>query len=200
MNEIQRAAPSHELVEAMKAHVSRAAKGSSDAEIAAFVAVCHQMGLNPIVGEVHAMRDKSGTLRPVPSIDGWVKVTRSQPDFRGIEFEENRDEEGLLVSITCTIHVDGWATPCRVTEYLLECRRRTDPWQSMPTRMLRHRALIQCARVAFGLGLSDVEDVRDEPHAEPTPTATKPERGGLAELQSLIADTEETITDADLIP
>lgn len=199
MNEITRTAPSHELVEAMKAHVARAAKGASDAEVAAFIAVCNQMALNPIVGEVHAMRDRSGTLRPVPSIDGWVKVTRSQPDFRGIEFAENRDEDDCLVSITCTIHVDGWATPCRVTEYLCECKRHTEPWKAMPTRMLRHRALIQCARVAFGLGLSDVEDVRDEPH-DTTQPATKPARGGLAELQSLIADTEETITDADLIP
>lgn len=207
MTEIVRAAPSSELVAAMKAHVSKAAKNSSDAEVAAFVAVCHQMGLNPILGEVYAMRDQAGTLRPVPSIDGWVRVIRSQPDFRGIEFEEHRDGDGVLISITCTIHVDGWQTPCRVTEYLRECRRKTQPWQDMPTRMLRHRALIQCGRVAFGLGLSDVEDVRNDPHAEvdestseTTPNAPQAKRGGLAELQALIHDSEETITDADLIP
>lgn len=204
MTEIVKAAPSGELMSAMKAHVSKAAKNSSDAEVIAFVVVCVQMGLNPILGEVHAMRDQAGTLRPVPSIDGWVRVIRSQPDFRGIEFEEHRDGDGVLISITCTIHVDGWQTPCRVTEYLRECRRKTQPWQDMPTRMLRHRALIQCGRVAFGLGLSDVEDVRNDPHAdEPEITTTNdapaPKRDGLAEVQALINQSEETYTDADLI-
>ena len=201
-------APSNDLVAAMKAHVSKAAKNSSDAEVAAFVAVCEQMGLNPILGEVYAMRDQSGTLRPVPSIDGWVRVIRSQPDFRGSEFHEHRDEENQLVAITCTIHVDGWQTPCRITEYLRECRRKTQPWNDMPTRMLRHRALIQCGRVAFGLGLSDVEDVRNDPHDDAAPataasitnTASAPKRDGLAEVQALIHHSEETITDADLIP
>lgn len=186
-----------DLAEAMKSHVSRACKGATDAEVAAFCAVCRAMGLNPILGEVHAMRDKSGTLRAVPAIDGWVKVIRTQPDFRGIEFAEARDEDGSLVAITCTIHVEGWRTPCVVTEYLSECRRRTDPWQSMPTRMLRHRALIQCARVAFGLGLSDAEDVRaDEPATQQHNThAPQPRRDGLAEVKALL--TTEEFIDAD---
>lgn len=187
-----------DLADAMKAHVSRACKGSTDAEVAAFVAVCRAMGLNPILGEVHAMRDKAGTLRAVPSIDGWVRVIRTQPDFRGVEFAEHRDEDGSLVAITCTMHVEGWRTPCVITEYLAECRRRTDPWQSMPTRMLRHRALIQCGRVAFGLGLSDAEDVRDEPHAATTTTTTnhaQPRRDGLAEVRAML--TTEEYLDAD---
>jgi hypothetical protein len=31
----------------------------------------------------------------------------------------------------------------------------------MPVRMLRHRAMIQAARIAFGLGLADVADLGD---------------------------------------
>src|SRR3546814_13100104 len=33
-----------------------------------------------------------------------------------------------------------------------ECKRGTQPWQSHPRRMLRHKATIQCARLAFGFG------------------------------------------------
>src|SRR3546814_11476971 len=33
-----------------------------------------------------------------------------------------------------------------------ECKRGTQPWQSHPRRMLRHKATIQCARLAFGSG------------------------------------------------
>ena len=149
------------LAEAMKAHVSRAAKGATDVEVQAFCLVCDRLGLDPIMGEVHAMRDRSGTLRPIPSIDGWAKVIRSQPDFRGMQFEEIRDGDGDLIAIDCTMHVEGWQVPCVVREYYSECRRNTPVWQQMPVRMLRHRAMIQAARVAFGLGLGDVADLQD---------------------------------------
>jgi hypothetical protein len=58
----------------------------------------------------------------------------------------------------------------QVTEYLSECKRGTQPWQSHPKRMLRHKAMIQCARLAFGyVGIYDqdeaerIVDVNDRP-------------------------------------
>jgi len=187
-----------QLVEQMKAHVAKSVQGASDVEVQAFVMVCERLGLNPILGEAHAMRDRGGTLRPIPSIDGWAKVVRSQPDFRGVEFAEVRDEDGDLTAIDCSIHVEGWQQPCTVREYLSECRRNTPVWKTMPTRMLRHRALIQCARIAFGLGLADVEDVRDDPTpTTSTPPASAP-RDGLAELRSL-ADISEESEDDDFV-
>jgi hypothetical protein len=45
-----------------------------------------------------------------------------------------------------------------VTEFLAECKRGTEPWKNMPRRMLRHKALIQCARVAFGFALYDDDE------------------------------------------
>ena len=45
-----------------------------------------------------------------------------------------------------------------MTEYLKECIRDTEPWR-MKNRMLRHKALIQCARYAFGFsGIYDEEE------------------------------------------
>src|SRR3546814_16074139 len=44
------------------------------------------------------------------------------------------------------------AHPTEVTEFMSECKRGTQPWQSHPRRMLRHKATIQCARLAFGFG------------------------------------------------
>lgn len=179
------------LAEAMKAHVSRAAKGATDVEVQAFCLVCDRLGLDPIMGEVHAMRDRSGTLRPIPSIDGWAKVIRSQPDFRGMQFEEIRDADGDLIAIDCTMHVEGWQVPCVVREYYSECRRNTPVWQQMPVRMLRHRAMIQAARVAFGLGLGDVADLQDIDSpagkaAIATPAAL-PANGKTSQLNELAA-------------
>jgi hypothetical protein len=42
--------------------------------------------------------------------------------------------------------------PMVVREYLKECYRDVGPWNSHPRRMLRHKAFIQCARMAFGFG------------------------------------------------
>jgi hypothetical protein len=49
-----------------------------------------------------------------------------------------------------------------VTEYLAECRRNTPPWNQYTRRMLRHKAFMQCVRVAFGLGgIHDEDEARD---------------------------------------
>ncbi len=59
--------------------------------------------------------------------------------------------------------------PICVTEWMDECRREpfktregreiTGPWQSHPKRMLRHKAMIQCARLAFGFaGIYDKDE------------------------------------------
>ncbi|MGJ5653837.1 recombinase RecT, partial [Morganella morganii] len=49
--------------------------------------------------------------------------------------------------------------PTSVTEYMSECNRGTQPWKSHPKRMLRHKAMIQCARLAFGFaGIYDQDE------------------------------------------
>ena len=61
--------------------------------------------------------------------------------------------------MTARIHVKTRSHPVEVTEYLSECALPTQPWKSHPRRMLRHKALIQAARLAFGFsGISDEEE------------------------------------------
>jgi hypothetical protein len=44
---------------------------------------------------------------------------------------------------------------------MAECLRNTEPWQSHPQRMLRHKAFIQGARMAFGFsGIYDEDEAR----------------------------------------
>jgi hypothetical protein len=42
--------------------------------------------------------------------------------------------------------------PTITREYYLEVKTEHPTWLQMPRRMLRHRALTQCARLAFGIG------------------------------------------------
>lgn len=92
---------------------------------------------------------------PVVGVDGWSRIINENPQFDGMDFEQ--DEE----SCTCVIYRKDRAHPIKVTEWLSECRRETQAWKSHPKRMLRHKAMIQCARIAFGYtGIYDEDEAQ----------------------------------------
>ena len=119
----------------------------SDAQMTALLVVANQYALNPWTKEIYAFPDKNNGIVPVVGVDGWSRIINSHPQFDGIEFEQN-DE-----SCTCIIYRKDRNRPIKVTEWMAECKRNgMGPWQSHPRRMLRHKAMIQCARLAFGYG------------------------------------------------
>lgn len=125
--------------------------GATNAEMAIVASVCAKYGLNPLVKECAAFVS-GGKLQMVVMIDGFYKVVNRQPDFDGVTFEDHFDEKGDLVSITCSMHLKNRSHPVTVTEYLKECKDpKSSVWTKWPGRMLRHKAYIQCARMAFGL-------------------------------------------------
>jgi phage recombination protein Bet len=132
-------------------------KGASDDELMSLVIVANEYGLNPLTKEIYAFPAKGGGIVPVVSIDGWLRMMNDHPQFDGIEFQFT-ENDGKLISCTALIHRKDRKHPTSVTEYLAECRRNTDPWK-MEHRMLRHKATIQCARVAFGFsGITDEDE------------------------------------------
>jgi len=136
-------------------------KGASDEELLALVVISNQYGLSPLLKEIYAFPAKGGGIVPVVSIDGWINRMNSNPQFDGIEFKDEFGEGGKPYSCTAIIHRKDRSHPVTVTEYYSECNRNTDPWNKCPSRMLRHRALMQGVRVAFGFG-----GVYDEDDAE----------------------------------
>lgn len=140
-----------ELVATLKA---TAFKGQvSDAQMAALLVVANQYGLSPWTKEIYAFPDKNNGIVPVVGVDGWARIINSHPQFDGMDFEQ--DAEGC----TCIIYRKDRAHPIKVTEWMEECKRGTGPWQSHPRRMLRHKAMIQCARLAFGfVGIFDQDE------------------------------------------
>jgi phage recombination protein Bet len=133
------------LMETLKA---TAFKGQvSDAQMTALLIVANQYGLNPWTKEVYAFPDKNNGIVPVVGVDGWARIINSNPQFDGMEFEQD-DEK-----CTCKIYRKDRSRATAVTEYMKECKRpNVGPWVSHPMRMLRHKAMIQCARLAFGFG------------------------------------------------
>ncbi len=132
----------------------------SQEEIAAALIVCNAYSLNPFTKEIYAFRSK-GKLLIVVGVDGWAAIVNRQSQLNGIEFEEHFNDKGAIQAVTCKIHRKDCALPVVVTEYTHECRRDTIPWQTMPIRMTRNRAFVQCARIAFSVaGIIDSDEAQ----------------------------------------
>jgi len=130
------------LIETMKATAFKGQQVTND-QMVALMAVANQHKLNPWTNEIYAFPSK-GAIIPVVGVDGWASIINRHLQFDGMEFKQ--DDE----SCTCTIYRKDRNHPITTTEYLSECKRDTAPWKSHPKRMLRHKTLIQCARLAFG--------------------------------------------------
>jgi phage recombination protein Bet len=150
------------LIDTLKA---TAFKGQvTDAQMVALLVVANQYGLNPWTKELYAFPDKNNGIIPVVGVDGWSRIINSNENFDGMDFEQD-DEK-----CTCIIHRKDRAHPIKVTEYMSECRRDVQPWKSHPRRMLRHKAMIQCARIAFGyVGIFDPDEAERIADGDTTP-------------------------------
>ena len=165
------------LLETLK---QTAFRGANDSQMMALCIVADQFNLNPFTREIYAFPDKSGGIVPVVGIDGWLRRVNEHPQFDGLEFDVEEGDGDKPYSVSCTIHRKDRTHPTSVTEYYSECHRNTDPWNRSPRRMLRHRALIQAARIAFGFGGSDpdeaeavqMRDVTPRPEATVNPFQT----------------------------
>ena len=77
-----------------------------------------------------------------------------------------------------------------------ECKRsNAGPWQSHPRRMLRHKAMIQCARLAFGYG--GIYDQDEAERITEVKTGVALESAETIDVRPLITAALATHTDAD---
>jgi phage recombination protein Bet len=147
------------FVQTMKATIMPNGSVSNE-QIAAFCLVAKEHKLNPFTKEIFAFPGKGGGIQPVVSVDGWMKLVNSHPQFDGMEFKDTLNDKAEIVAVTCRIFRKDRAHPVEVTEYMAECRRNTDTWRQWPARMLRHKATIQAARYAFGFaGIMEPDEV-----------------------------------------
>lgn len=143
-------------------------KKASDEQMTALCIVANEYGLNPFVKEIYAFPSQSGIV-PMVSIDGWLRIINSHPQMAGMDIVYADEIVQVGKSRHCPEYVEvtihrkdrpGAHTPIR--EYLEECYRNTDPWNNMTRRMLRHKAIMQAGRVAFGLsGIYDQDEAND---------------------------------------
>ena len=153
-------------------------------QVVSLIVVCNAYNLNPFVKEIYAYKDKQDRIIPVVSVDGWLRIINEHPQLAGFRFvySPERIEEGRAGR--------PYAPGARVDRMRNHAPRshRADhraastsrsatsrsattlglgPWQSHTNRFLRHKALIQCARYAFGFaGIVDPGRSTEHPCGE----------------------------------
>jgi phage recombination protein Bet len=167
------------LLPILKATAFKQREGAiTNEQMAALLVVADQYGLNPFTREIYAFPDKNNGIVPVVGIDGWARIINQHPDYDGLEFIES-DEIVTLPGakpcpswISCVIYRKDRQRPTPIKEYIDEVYRPpfegngkngsykvSGPWQTHTKRFLRHKALIQCARIAFGFaGIYDQDE------------------------------------------
>lgn len=155
-----------DLIETLKA---TAFKGEvSNAQMTALMVVANQYGLNPWTKEIYAFPDKNNGIVPVVGVDGWARIINDNPQFDGMDFAQSDEmvrmpgaNSDAPAWIECAMYRKDRTRPVIIREYLDEVYREPfkgkfgpviGPWQTHPKRFLRHKAMIQCARMAFGYG------------------------------------------------
>jgi hypothetical protein len=113
--------------------------------------VAKKHALDPVAGEIQLSPFKHGWSVMI-TIDGWMKLINQHPHFQGMSLREPATEDSHAhVWMECCIYRDDRILPTVVKEYLSEVQTEHESWQQMPRRMLRHRVIQQCARLAFGI-------------------------------------------------
>lgn len=149
-----------ELTAALTSTVFKECK--SQAQFLALVVVANEYGLNPLTKEIYAFPNKGGGVVPMVSVDGWISLMNRHPDHDGIEFDYHEDDKGNLIAVESIIYHKGRSHPIKTMEFMAECKGTTGPWQKSPRRMMRHRALIQGVRIAYGFSGIYAETDQDD--------------------------------------
>lgn len=196
----------------------RNAQEITNEQMSALVVVADQYNLNPWTKEIYAYPDNGGIV-PVVGVDGWSRIINDHAQFDGLSFEyseetitnDKKEHQPAPAWIECIIHRKDRAHPITVREYFDEVYRKPfkegmrGPWQSHTRRMMRHKVLIQAARIAFGFtGIHDqdeAERIVDANYIDVTPapaesdTKTDQIKSQLGITQATNAEQSESEND-----
>jgi hypothetical protein len=106
--------------------------------------------LDPLLEEIGLAQYEDGQWHVFITIEGCAKLLNQHPQFNGLLFNQaNTLIDGVPEWIECSIYRKDREVPTTVREYYIEVRGENTIWQKMPRRILRHRALQQCVRLAM---------------------------------------------------
>ena len=129
----------------------------SQADLDRLLLLSERLGLDPLSNEIYATElssepGKKSRIFFVVGVDGWSKIINAHPQFDGMRFVESAPgDDELPQYFECTIFRKDRKVATSVREYMYEAHTNQGAWLTHPRRMLRHKAMVQCARICFGL-------------------------------------------------
>jgi phage recombination protein Bet len=129
----------------------------SQADLDRLLLLAERLGLDPLSNEIYATElssepGKKPRIFFVVGVDGWSKIVNAHPQFDGMRFVESAPGgDELPQYFECTIFRKDRKVATSVREYMHEAHTNQGAWLTHPRRMLRHKAMVQCARICFGL-------------------------------------------------
>jgi hypothetical protein len=118
--------------------------------ILALLRSMRSLHLDPLSEEIGLTQYEDGHWRVLITIEGCSKLLNQHPQFNGLVFKQaDTLIDGVPEWIECSIYRRDRTIAITVREYLIEVRGENSIWQKMPRRMLRHKALQQCVRLAI---------------------------------------------------
>ena len=137
----------------------------AQADLERLLMTAERLGLDPLSNEIYAIdkpavAGKKAQVIFVVGVDGWTKIINSHSAFDGMKFVESEPgDDELPLYFDCTIFRKDRKVATTVREYMYEVHTNQGAWLTHPRRMLRHKAMVQCARVCFGLsGIYDPDE------------------------------------------
>ena len=129
----------------------------SQADLDRLLLLAERLALDPLSNEIYATElssepGKKARIFFVVGVDGWSKIINAHPQFDGMRFVESAPgDDELPQYFECTIFRKDRKVATSVREYMHEAHTNPGAWLTHPRRMLRHKAMVQCARICFGL-------------------------------------------------
>lgn len=112
--------------------------------------------LDPLSDEITLLQNQDRNYQPFITIDGWSKLINHHPQYAGMSLRDSTElTNGIPTWMECTIYRNDRILPIVIKEYFEEVRTDHPSWQQMPRRMLRHRVVQQCARLALGINATE---------------------------------------------
>lgn len=117
----------------------------------ALLRIAREHDLDPLKEEVSLALYDDCHWQAYITVKGYSKILNNHPAFDGIAFNQSEEStNGIPIWMECRIYRKDRSQPIVVREYFEEVKSEQAIWQKMPRRMLRHRVMQQCARLAIG--------------------------------------------------
>ncbi len=111
-----------------------------------------RFNLDPFNEEISLKKYEDDSWGVFISVDGLSKLLNQHTQFNGLHFTQSEVLiDGVPEWMECSIYRRDRVMPLTVREYFLEVKSDQSIWGKMPRRMLRHRVLQQCVKLAIGL-------------------------------------------------